>query len=106
MAVECFETETGELLVNEIAPRVHNSGHWTQIGCGTDQFEQHIRAIAGWPPGDMALRQAVRMQNLLGDDVHDWPELSERGGAKLVIYGKRQARAGRKMGHVLEPLRR
>ncbi len=104
LAVEMFAVTEGErvrLLVNEIAPRVHNSGHWTLDGALTSQFEQHIRAIAGWPLG--ATRRhgaAVEMQNLIGDEIHAYREILHEPGACLHIYGKREARPGRKMGHV------
>lgn len=90
----------GRLLVNEIAPRVHNTGHWTQDGCVCDQFEQHIRAIAGWPLGPTTAHARVEMTNLLGDEVEQWTKLSARADARLHLYGKGQARPGRKMGHV------
>ena len=98
IGVELFE-QSGALLVNEFAPRVHNSGHWTQNGCVIDQFEQHIRAVAGWPLGDGARHADVTMENLIGDDVLRVPELA-RDGAALHLYGKAVARPGRKMGHV------
>jgi 5-(carboxyamino)imidazole ribonucleotide synthase len=96
----------GRLLVNEIAPRVHNSGHWTQDACEVDQFEQHIRAVAGWPLGPTAPFAACEMENLIGDDALRWPTLAAEPGARVWLYGKREARAGRKMGHVnrLRPL--
>ncbi len=87
--------------VNEIAPRVHNSGHWTLDGAATSQFEQHVRAIAGWPLGSTERHGAsVEMRNLIGDEIHAWPELLAEPGACLHIYGKTEARPGRKMGHV------
>ena len=98
MGVEFFVTP-GALVVNEIAPRVHNSGHWTQNGCSIDQFEQHIRAVAGWPLGDGQRHSDVVMENLIGDDVARVPELAGAGVA-IHLYGKSEARAGRKMGHV------
>ena len=88
------------LLVNEIAPRVHNTGHWTQDGCGCDQFEQHIRAIAGWPLGSTKAHAKVEMTNLLGDEINDWPTLAANPSNHLHFYGKHEARAGRKMAHV------
>ncbi len=100
IGVELFELQGGALLVNEFAPRVHNSGHWTQDGCEVDQFEQHIRAIAGWPLGPTAATARVEMQNLLGSDVEDWARLAAEPHARLWLYGKREARDGRKMGHV------
>lgn len=98
MGVELFVT-SGGLIVNEFAPRVHNSGHWTQNGCVIDQFEQHIRAIAGWPLGDGSRHSNVVMENLIGDDVLKVPEIAASGAA-LHLYGKEEAREGRKMGHV------
>jgi 5-(carboxyamino)imidazole ribonucleotide synthase len=99
LGVELFVTPEG-LLVNEFAPRVHNSGHWTQAGCAVDQFEQHIRAIAGWPLGDGSRHSDVVMENLIGDDVERVPELARQPDAALHLYGKGEARPGRKMGHV------
>lgn len=88
------------LLVNEIAPRVHNSGHWTQDACRTCQFEQHIRAIAGWPLGDPTRNYDAVMTNLLGDEINQLDGLAQKDNAHLHNYGKTTARAGRKMGHV------
>lgn len=99
MGVELFVTPDG-LLVNEIAPRVHNSGHWTQQGCAVDQFEQHIRAIAGWPLGDGSRYADVEMLNLIGDDVAQIPVLVRAPGTAIHLYGKAEAKPGRKMGHV------
>jgi 5-(carboxyamino)imidazole ribonucleotide synthase len=99
LGVELFVTRDG-LLVNEIAPRVHNSGHWTQNGCAVDQFEQHIRAIAGWPLGDGSRHSDVTMENLIGDEILRVPQIAREGHAALHLYGKAEARAGRKMGHV------
>ena len=99
LGVELFVTANG-LIVNEIAPRVHNSGHWTQNGCAVDQFEQHIRAVAGWPLGDGSRAADVVMENLIGDDIARVPGLAREPGAALHLYGKPEARAGRKMGHV------
>lgn len=100
LTVEFFASSAGPL-VNEIAPRVHNSGHWTIEGSVTSQFEQHIRAICGLPPGrtEIAGLGAV-MTNLIGSDVERWPELVAEPGAHVHIYGKGEARPGRKMGHV------
>ena len=93
-------------LVNEIAPRVHNSGHWTIEGAVTSQFEQHIRAICGLPPGLTGLmRGGATMDNLIGPDVERWPELVAERGAHVHIYGKGEARPGRKMGHVTRVVR-
>ena len=99
MGVELFVTPQG-LIVNEIAPRVHNSGHWTQNGCAVDQFEQHIRAVAGWPLGDGQRHADVVMENLIGDDMERVPEIAREADAALHLYGKGETRAGRKMGHV------
>ncbi len=98
MGVELFVTPQG-LIVNEIAPRVHNSGHWTQNGCTIDQFEQHIRAVAGWPLGDGSRHSDVVMENLIGDDMDRLPELAKTTAA-LHLYGKADVKKGRKMGHV------
>ena len=100
LAVEFFVTRGGRLLANEIAPRPHNSGHWTQDACGADQFEQFVRAVAGLPLADPARHSDVEMVNLLGADVHAWPDLLAEPGAHLHLYGKRDVRPGRKMGHV------
>lgn len=99
LGVELFVTARG-LIVNEIAPRVHNSGHWTQNGCTVDQFEQHIRAIAGWPLGDGTRHADVTMENLIGADMERVPELAKETGTALHLYGKAEAKPGRKMGHV------
>jgi len=102
-AVELFVVGRGtdeRVVVNEIAPRVHNSGHWTQDGAITSQFEQHVRAIAGWPLGEAGRIGRVEMTNLIGDDVLAWPQILAEPGAHLHLYGKTEARAGRKMGHV------
>jgi 5-(carboxyamino)imidazole ribonucleotide synthase len=99
LAVEMFVVH-GRLLVNEIAPRVHNSGHWTSDACTTSQFEQHIRAVAGWPLGDTDRHSDVTMENLIGGDVEKWAAALAEPGAKLHIYGKTEARPGRKMGHI------
>lgn len=100
IGIELFEMKDGQLLVNEIAPRVHNSGHWTQDGCEVDQFEQHIRAVAGWPLGPTAAHARVEMLNLLGDEVDTWAKLAHEPETRIHLYGKRAAKAGRKMGHV------
>jgi 5-(carboxyamino)imidazole ribonucleotide synthase len=107
LAVELFECGDGALLVNEFAPRVHNTGHWTLDGCEVDQFEQHVRAIAGWPLGPTAAIAQVEMTNLLGDDAAAWAALAAEPHARLWLYGKSAPRPGRKMGHVnrLRPLR-
>ena len=100
LGVELFDLGEGRLLVNEIAPRVHNTGHWTQDGCVCDQFEQHIRAIAGWPLGPTTAHFRVEMTNLLGDEVEQWAKLAGKADARLHLYGKAEARPGRKMAHV------
>jgi 5-(carboxyamino)imidazole ribonucleotide synthase len=100
MGVELFQLEDGQLLVNEIAPRVHNTGHWTQDGCAVDQFEQHIRAVAGWPLGSTAALARVEMLNLLGEEAAGWAKLAADPDARVHLYGKREMVAGRKMGHV------
>jgi len=103
MGIEFFvvESEGSEtLLVNEIAPRVHNSGHWTQDGCAVSQFENHIRAVAGWPIGPTDRHSDVVMTNLIGDDVNDWRQLAADPQARVHFYGKGEVRPGRKMGHV------
>ncbi len=99
IGVELFVTPAG-LIVNEIAPRVHNSGHWTQNGCLIDQFEQHIRAVAGWPLGDGSRHSNVTMQNLIGNDLAQVPDIARDPGAALHLYGKTEVKPGRKMGHV------
>lgn len=99
MGVELFVAADG-LVVNEIAPRVHNSGHWTQAGCAVDQFEQHIRAVAGWPLGNGARHADVVMENLIGADINRVPELARAADVQIHLYSKGEARAGRKMGHV------
>ena len=100
MGVELFEMADGALWVNEIAPRVHNTGHWTLDACEVDQFEQHIRAIAGWPLGPTQPFAAAEMINLLGADSDQWAKLAGDPGARLWLYGKSGAAPGRKMGHV------
>ncbi len=99
MGVEVFVTPAA-LIINEIAPRVHNSGHWTQNGCAVDQFEQHIRAIAGWPLGDGSRHSDVVMENLIGDDILRVPALAAERHTALHLYGKADEKPGRKMGHV------
>ncbi|NNE79141.1 MAG: 5-(carboxyamino)imidazole ribonucleotide synthase [Silicimonas sp.] len=103
IGVELFEVDDS-LMVNEFAPRVHNSGHWTEAGAVIDQFEQHIRAIAGWPLVDPVRHSNVEMTNLIGDDLDLAPGISGETGARLQIYGKAEARPGRKMGHVTRVL--
>ena len=98
IGVEMFVAGS-RVTVNEIAPRVHNSGHWTMDGCHVSQFEQHIRAICGWPLGSPERYCDVVMTNLLGDDVDRWRELAAEPDVHLHLYGKAEARRGRKMGH-------
>jgi 5-(carboxyamino)imidazole ribonucleotide synthase len=98
MAVELFVGKDGALLVNEIAPRVHNSGHWTIEACQCSQFEQHIRAVAGWPLGDSSRHADAVMENIIGAEADAWEALAKSGA--LHLYGKKEARTGRKMGHV------
>ncbi len=103
-AIEFFVVVEGHneiLYVNEMAPRVHNSGHWTMDGCETSQFEQHIRAVADWPLGSTRMTApGAEMINLIGDDILAWQKIAREPGAYLHHYGKREARPGRKMGHV------
>src|SRR5262249_10617155 len=103
LAVEMFVIPAGDekrLLVNEIAPRVHNSGHWTSDACFCSQFEQHIRAICDWPLGDPARHFDAVMTNLIGDAVTVWPVLAAEAGTRIHLYGKSETLPGRKMGHV------
>ena len=100
IGIELFEIGDGRLLVNEFAPRVHNTGHWTMDGCEVDQFEQHIRAIAGWPLGPTAAVARVEMLNLLGEEADDWARYAAESETRIHLYGKRGAKPGRKMGHV------
>ncbi len=88
------------LIVNEMAPRVHNSGHWTIDACAVSQFENHIRAVAGWPLGTTERHSDAEMHNLIGDEVDRWPQLAADPKACVHLYGKGEARPGRKMGHV------
>lgn len=101
--VEMFLVREGgdeRLVVNEIAPRVHNSGHWTSEGAETSQFHQHVRAIAGWPLGSTAMTGSeATMHNLIGAECEEWPRLSAESGVHLHLYGKAEHRPGRKMGH-------
>jgi 5-(carboxyamino)imidazole ribonucleotide synthase len=98
MGVEFF-VGAHALYVNEIAPRVHNSGHWTQDACVVSQFEQHIRAVAGWPLGATFRHSDVVMTNLLGDEAATWEKLANEPNLGLHLYGKAESRPGRKMGH-------
>jgi 5-(carboxyamino)imidazole ribonucleotide synthase len=100
LAVEMFVLGDGTLLVNEIAPRVHNSGHWTLDGASVSQFEQHIRAVAGWPLAKPIRKGRVEMTNLIGHEVGDYRKWLTVPGAAVHLYGKIAVRPGRKMGHV------
>ncbi|MBS0278323.1 MAG: ATP-grasp domain-containing protein, partial [Proteobacteria bacterium] len=99
LGVELFVQTDGTLLVNEIAPRVHNSGHWTIEACIVSQFENHIRAVAGWPLGSTDRHSDAVMENLIGEQAADFETLATKGGG-LHLYGKSEIRAGRKMGHI------
>jgi 5-(carboxyamino)imidazole ribonucleotide synthase len=100
LAVEMFVTKDGRLLVNELAPRPHNSGHWTIDACATSQFEQLVRAICGLPLGSTERHANAVMKNLIGDEVASWRDAIADPSAHLHLYGKREVRPGRKMGHV------
>ncbi|MEK7266635.1 MAG: 5-(carboxyamino)imidazole ribonucleotide synthase [Pseudomonadota bacterium] len=100
IGVEFFVEKSGGVIVNEFAPRVHNSGHWTTDACAISQFEQHIRAVAGWPLGDPRRHSDCVMDNLIGDDAARWLELSREPNTCIHLYGKRDSLPGRKMGHV------
>ncbi|WP_119166194.1 5-(carboxyamino)imidazole ribonucleotide synthase [Algihabitans albus] len=100
IAVEMFLTAEGRILVNELAPRPHNSGHWTIDACATSQFEQQIRAVCGLPLGSSKRHSDAVMKNLLGEEAEDWREILAEPRAYLHLYGKAEARPGRKMGHV------
>src|SRR5206468_9325481 len=103
LAVEMFvvpAVDEKRLLVNEIAPRVHNSGHWTSDACLCSQFEQHIRAICGWPLGDPSRHSDAVMTNLIGEAATAWRTLAAEPGSRLHLYGKSEMLPGRKMGHV------
>jgi len=100
LAVEMFVTRDGRILVNELAPRPHNSGHWTMDACITSQFEQVVRAVCGLPLGLPDRLCDAQMKNLIGDEVHQWKDFLNQPNCKLHLYGKKEARPGRKMGHV------
>ena len=100
LCVEFFVDTDNELFVNELAPRPHNSGHWTIDACLVSQFEQLVRAVCGLPLGSPERHADAVMTNLLGDDVNRWPEFLNDPSARLHLYGKTEARKGRKMGHV------
>ena len=99
LAVELFDTADG-LIINEIAPRVHNSGHVTADACAVGQFEQHIRAICGWPLGDPQAHSQGEMTNILGHEIDNWAGFAADANTRLHLYGKPVAREGRKMGHI------
>ncbi|HEY4926307.1 MAG TPA: 5-(carboxyamino)imidazole ribonucleotide synthase [Roseiarcus sp.] len=104
LAVEMFVTREADglegLVINELAPRVHNSGHWTIDGAQTSQFEQHIRAIVGWPLGATTRRGRIEMHNIIGEEAAGWREVLSQPDLSLHLYGKMEVRPGRKMGHV------
>lgn len=100
VALEMFVTKDGRVLANEMAPRPHNSGHWTIDACATSQFEQLVRAICGLPLGSVEVLAPSRMENLIGDEADGWPRYLSDPTARLHLYGKAEARPGRKMGHV------
>ncbi|BCH63787.1 N5-carboxyaminoimidazole ribonucleotide synthase [Agrobacterium vitis] len=102
VGLELFLMADGSLIANEMAPRVHNSGHWTEAACVISQFEQHIRAVTGLPLGDPARHGDCVMTNLIGDDIVAVPDWLAKPGALVHLYGKAEARPGRKMGHVTE----
>ncbi len=103
LALELFVLEDGSLIANEFAPRVHNSGHWTPEACATGQFEQHIRAVAGWPLGPVTRFHDAEMLNLLGEEAFVPPKTLTADGV-LTLYGKHDAKPGRKMGHLVRRL--
>jgi 5-(carboxyamino)imidazole ribonucleotide synthase len=100
IGIEFFVLADGSLIANEMAPRVHNSGHWTEAACVVSQFEQHIRAVGGLPLGDAGRHSDCVMQNLIGDDILTVPDWLRRKDALVHLYGKTESRPGRKMGHV------
>ncbi len=100
VALEMFVTRDGRVLANEMAPRPHNSGHWTIDACATSQFEQLVRAICGLPLGPVDVLAPSRMLNLIGEEANDWPRYLADPAARLHLYGKATPRPGRKMGHV------
>ena len=106
IGVEFFVLEDGDVLVNEFAPRVHNSGHWTFDACACSQFEQHIRAVCGWPLGDPARHSDAVMENLIGQDADNWRDCAKERQLCVHLYGKEDPRPGRKMGHVTQLKRR
>ncbi|WP_297327009.1 5-(carboxyamino)imidazole ribonucleotide synthase [uncultured Bartonella sp.] len=101
IGVEFFVLEDGSVIANELAPRVHNSGHWTEVACLVSQFEQHIRAIAGLPLGSTKRHSNCVMENLIGNDISHLPELLAEPQTFIDLYGKAEVRSGRKMGHII-----
>ncbi|MCT6871328.1 MAG: ATP-grasp domain-containing protein, partial [Bartonella sp.] len=106
IAVEFFVLEDGSVIANELAPRVHNSGHWTEAACLISQFEQHIRAIAGLPLGSPNRHSDCVMENLIGRDLMQLPELLNQPDTLIHLYGKAEVRDGRKMGHYTKLIHR
>ncbi|CUX59461.1 5-(carboxyamino)imidazole ribonucleotide synthase [Rhizobium oryzihabitans] len=104
IGIEFFVLPDGSLVANEMAPRVHNTGHWTEAACVISQFEQHMRAVSGLAPGSTARHSDCVMTNLIGDDINDVPAWLSKKDCLVHLYGKTQARPGRKMGHVTELL--
>ncbi|MES5100879.1 5-(carboxyamino)imidazole ribonucleotide synthase [Agrobacterium sp. BA1120] len=102
VGIEFFVLQDGSLVANEMAPRVHNTGHWTEAACVISQFEQHIRAVAGLAPGATHRHSDCVMTNLIGDDMNDVPQWLSKNDCLVHLYGKTEARAGRKMGHVTQ----
>ena len=100
LGLELFVARDGRLIANEFAPRVHNSGHWTEAACVLSQFEQHIRAVCGLPLIDPVRHSDCVMHNIIGDDMERIPQWMTTEGALVHLYGKAESRAGRKMGHV------
>ncbi|MDE1994373.1 MAG: 5-(carboxyamino)imidazole ribonucleotide synthase [Rhizobiaceae bacterium] len=105
IGIEFFALADGSLIANEMAPRVHNSGHWTEAACVVSQFEQHIRAVAGLPLGSPARHSDCVMQNLIGDDILSVPDWLRQDDVLVHLYGKTESRPGRKMGHITRLLR-
>ena len=100
LALELFVTKEGRLLANEIAPRTHNSGHWTIDACFVSQFENHVRAVCGLPLGSTQAHSSAEMINLIGNDIHIIDTYFAMDNAHIHLYGKEEARDGRKMGHI------
>lgn len=100
LAVEMFVTQDDQILVNEVAPRPHNSGHWTMDACGCSQFEQLVRCVCNLPLGDPERHSDAVMDNLIGEAGNEWHDHLSTPGSRLHLYGKAEARPGRKMGHV------